>query len=144
MPTPDDAMILPLEHEGSRATCPPDESRILDPHESSQTNAANANAIADSAADVPISQPTAPPREDAGRAQSPPENHTKPPSTSIEAPNCDTPTPMTSTDDGAEEQRTSQPSPLSANAPAPVLPSPSHLTSPFPTHRVGMTLSHCE
>jgi hypothetical protein len=41
---------------------------------------------------------------------------------------------MTATDDGTEEQRTSQASPLSTAAPVSLLAN--HLSSPFPAHRV--------
>jgi hypothetical protein len=138
MPTPDDAMVSPVEHESiaGRSTCPPEESRVTPTRALSQTPDFNANSNGDSVIDVPMQLPTPPPQEPSSRAQPPPEPHSKPSSARIEAPARDTPTPMTSTDDGAEEQRISQASPLSATAPPPTSPYASHLSSPFPAHRV--------
>jgi hypothetical protein len=138
MPTPDDAMLSPIEHESStsRATCPPDEARIATTHELNQPPGFNANNNVESSIDVPMQLPTPPPQDSPAHAPPSPETHIKPASARIEAPNRDTPTPMTAIDDGTEEQRTSQVLPLAASAPgsAPLLAS--HLASPFPAHRV--------
>ncbi|KAJ4362771.1 hypothetical protein N0V95_001262 [Ascochyta clinopodiicola] len=78
-------------------------------------------------------QPTPPPH--GTREQSLAETHSKPSSASIEAPNRDTPTPMTATDDGAEDPRTSLASPLSATAPLAIRFTPSYLAAPYPARR---------
>ena len=132
MPTPDD-----VEHESiaNRATCPPEEARISTTHELSDIHDSSANNDGGAAQQRPMQQqPTPPPH--GTRERSPTETHSKPSSASIDAPNRDTPTPMTATDDGAEDQRAAQASPLSATAPAPIRSTPSHLASPFLTHRV--------
>lgn len=133
MPTPDD-VVLPAEHE--RATCPPEDTHTSTEHgELSDAHESSTNNDVDSARRPPMQQqPTPPPH--GTREQSPTETHSKPPSASIEAPNRDIPTPMTVTDDSAEDQRASQASPLSANAPAPTRYTPSHLAAPFPAQRV--------
>jgi hypothetical protein len=137
MPTPDDATVSPVEHESiaGRATCPPEEARITSAHEPNEAHGSSASNNVESIMEAPMQQPTPPPQEPSTQAQSPSEDHTKT-SNTIEAPNRDIPTPMTTTDDGSEEQRTSQASPLSANAPAPVSALASHLASPFPAYRV--------
>jgi hypothetical protein len=134
MPTPSD--VLPVEHESiaNRATCPPDESRITTAHE------LNAPSHDEPAIDAPMQLPTPPPQEPLAGAQSPPESHNKPSSAQIEAPSRDIPTPMTATDDGTEDQRASHASPIHATVPASLLVS--HLSSPFPAHRVRHTLEH--
>lgn len=139
MPTPDDVVVSPVEqHESSvanRATCPPEEARTSSPHESSNTRGISASNDVDPAQRRSmLQQPTPPPH--GTREQSPVETHSKPSSASIDAPNRDIPTPMTATDDGTEDQRTSLASPLSATAPAPIRFNPSHLAAPFPAYRV--------
>lgn len=137
MPTPDDAIPSPVEHEStaSRTTCPPDEARIANANELNASPRFNDGSNVGPTIDVPMQLPT-PPLQDTS-AHAPPssgsDSHSKPSSARIEAPNRDTPTPMTATDDGAEEQRTSQASPL-APGPAPLFSN--HLTSPFPAQRV--------
>ena len=136
MPTPDD-VVSPVEHE--RATCPPEDARISNAHDLNDTRDGSASNHVEPARRRPMQQqPTPPPH--GTREQSPSETHSKPSSASIEAPNRDTPTPMTATDDGAEDQRASQASPLSANAPAPIRYTPSHLAAPFPGHRVCLPI----
>lgn len=138
MPTPSD--VLPVEHESiaNRATCPPDESRITSAHE------LNTPSHEEPAIDAPMQLPTPPPQESPAGAQPPPESHSKPTGAHIEAPSRDIPTPMTATDDGSEDQRTSHASahPASASVPASLLAS--HLSSPFPTHRVRYVLQHVD
>lgn len=126
MPTPDDAIPSPVEHESttSRTTCPPDEARIANAHELNASPQFNDSSNVGPTIDVPMQLPTPPSDSD---------SHSKPSSARIEAPNRDTPTPMTATDDGAEEHRASQASPL-APGPGPLFSS--HLTSPFPAQRV--------
>jgi hypothetical protein len=138
MPTPDDVMVSPVEHESTagRATCPPEDSRNIVTHELPQSPGFNTSSNVESTIDVPMQLPTPPPQDSPAHAHPSTETHTKPSSARIEAPNRDTPTPMTVTDDGTEEQRTSQASPLSATAPGPTSLLTSHLSSPFPTHRV--------
>lgn len=134
MPTPDD-VVSPAEHE--RAICPPEGTHTVTAHRELNENrdSSSAGHDVDSAQRRPmLQQPTPPPH--GTREQSPAETHSKPPNASIEAPNRDIPTPMTATDDGAEDQRASQASPLSANAPVPIRYTPSHLAAPFPAHRV--------
>ncbi|KAF2034821.1 hypothetical protein EK21DRAFT_107451 [Setomelanomma holmii] len=137
MPTPDDAMLSPVEHESitGHITCPPEESRITPTRELSPTHEFNASNNVESTLDVPMQLPTPPPQEPSSRAQSPSESQAKPSNARIEAPVRDTPTPMTSMDDGAEDQRTSHTSPLSATAPTPISLYANHLSSPFPAHR---------
>jgi hypothetical protein len=138
MPTPDDVMVSPVEHESiaGRATCPPEESRNTVAHELPQSPAFNAANNVESAIDVPMQLPTPPPQDTPAHAHPTTEAHSKPSSARIEAPNRDTPTPMTATDDGTEEQRISQASPLSTTAPGPTSLLASHLASPFPPRRV--------
>jgi hypothetical protein len=132
MPTPDD-VVSPAEHE--RATCPPEDARIPTAHDLNNAHDSSASSNVESARRRPMQQqPTPPPH--GTREQSPTETHSKPSGASIESPNRDIPTPMTSTDDGAEDQRASQSSPLCANAPAPIRYTPSYLAAPFPDHRV--------
>jgi len=138
MPTPND-VVSPIEHESiaNRATCPPDESRISSAQELNQTSDTNASSNVEPTIDAPMQLPTPPPQDSVARAQPPSESHTKPSSAHIEAPSRDIPTPMTATtDDSTEEQRISQASPLSAATPAPTSLLASHLSSPFPAHRV--------
>ncbi|KAF3005641.1 hypothetical protein E8E13_003403 [Curvularia kusanoi] len=131
MPTPDD-VVSPVEHE--RATCPPDESHTSTAFSGlSDARDSSTGDNVDSERRTPAQrQPTLPPH--AAREQSASETHSKPPNASIEAPNRDTPTPTTVTDDSVDDQRASA-SPLSATAPAPIRFVPSHLAAPFPTHR---------
>ena len=128
MPTPDDAVLSPAEHE--RATCPPDE-----PHTSTAHSDSSVSDNVDPGRRLPAHRlPTPPPH--GSREQSPSETHSKPSSASREEPHRDIPTPMTVTDDNAEDQRALQASPLSATAPAPNRYIPSHLAAPFSAHRV--------
>jgi hypothetical protein len=145
MPTPDDAILLPVMHDAitGRTTCPPDEARNVtarDVHQSHPFNVAN---NVEAPIDEPLQLPTPPSQEDFPAHATPShENHTKPLSTRIETPNRDTPTPMTVVDDSADGERASQTSPVSATAPAlgPTSLLSSHLSSPFPTHRVCSSL----
>lgn len=138
MPTPDDVVVSPVEqHESSltnRATCPPDDIRISTAHALSSTRDSSVSDDVDPARRRPAQQQPTPPH--GAREQSPGETHVKPSGASIEAPNRDIPTPMTATDDGAEDQRTSLASPLSATASAPIRFTHSHLAAPFPAYRV--------
>jgi hypothetical protein len=138
MPTPHDVMVSPVEHESTtgRATCPPEESRNTVAHELPQSPTFNAADHVESSIDVPMQLPTPPPQDSPAHTHPTTESRTKPSSARIEAPNRDTPTPMTVTDDGTEEQRLSQASPLSATAPGPTSLLASHLSSPFPAQRV--------
>ncbi|KAJ4372875.1 hypothetical protein N0V83_003166 [Neocucurbitaria cava] len=137
MPTPDDAIATVSEHESiaGRTTCPPEESRITATRALNQDADITAASNVESAPDAPMQQPTPPPQELPVHAQSPGDAHSKPASTDIDAPSRDIPTPMTATDDGGEEQRTSQASPLSANAPVPLSLLAHQLSSPFPAYR---------
>lgn len=139
MPTPDD-VVLPVEHE--RATCPPDDIHTSTAHEEpSGTRDSSASQDVDSARRPRTQQqPTPPPH--GMREQSPTETLSKPSSASIQAPNRDIPTPMTATDDNAEDQRASQASPLSATQPAPIRFTPGHLAAPYPIHRVRASVAH--
>lgn len=146
MPTPDDAMVAPVEHESiaGRSTCPPDDARNPTAHEmnAARTSLSAANVAA--APSMPMQQPTPPPQDEPGVAPSPAEAHRKPSSPDdIDSPSRDIPTPMTATDDGADEQRTAQASPLSATIPpAPISSFASHLASPFPVHRVCIAAAY--
>ncbi|KAG9187038.1 hypothetical protein G6011_10146 [Alternaria panax] len=127
MPTPDDeAMVSPVEHESiaGRTTCPPEDARVIATHELNETRSPSHDSNANSVPDVPMQQPTPSPQSSREPTQAPDDIHSKISSTNIEAPSRDIPTPMTTTDDGTEEQRTSQASLLA-----------SHLSSPFPAHR---------
>jgi hypothetical protein len=144
MPTPDDeAMVLPVEHESiaGRTTCPPEDARIIATHELNQTRSSDHNSNANSVPHVPMQQPTPSPQSSREPTQAPDDTHGKISSANIEAPSRDIPTPMTATDDGTEEQRTSQASPLSTAAPTSLLAS--HLSSPFPAHRVRYDQHTC-
>lgn len=138
------------EHESTaatRATCPPDERIANNTRALDQSHAFSAASNERHDIDVPMQLPTPPPQDAPAHALPSPESHTKPESARIEAPNRDIPTPMTATDDGADEQRASQTSPLSANAPSPTSLLASHLSSPFPAQRVcGLQMpcsTHC-
>lgn len=138
MPTPDD-VVLPAEHE--RATCPPDDthaSTALEELSGARDSSGSQNV--DFSRHPRMQQQLTPP-PDGSREQSPTETHSKPSSTSIDEPNRDTPTPMTATDDNVDDQRASQASPLSANAPAPIRFNPSNLAAPYPVHRVRAHLN---
>lgn len=140
MPTPDDAMVSPVEHESiaSRATCPPEDARTTTAHDShgSDDNGTR-DRHGDSAHDVAMQDSTPPRQQSPANAQTLTDAHSKPAGADIETPNRDTPTPMTATDDGADEQRTSQTSPLSPTTPVSLYAH--HLSSPFPAHRVCTT-----
>ena len=145
MPTPDDeAMVSPVEHESiaGRPTCPPEESRVIATHELNDTRGAHDDSNASAVPDVPMQQPTPSPQNSREHTQAPDDIQTKLPSTDRDSPTRDIPTPMTATDDGTEEQRTSHVSPLSPVAPTSLLAS--HLSSPFPAHRVGQTSMHAQ
>ncbi|KAI4912427.1 hypothetical protein J4E90_005830 [Alternaria incomplexa] len=136
MPTPDDeAMVSPVEHESiaGRPTCPPEESRVIATHELNETRGAHDDSNASAVPDVPMQQPTPSPQNSREHTQAPDDIQTKLPGTDRDSPTRDIPTPMTVTDDGTEEQRTSHVSPLSPAAPTSLLAS--HLSSPFPAHR---------
>ncbi|KAJ8115026.1 hypothetical protein OPT61_g3226 [Boeremia exigua] len=131
MPTPDD-VVSPVEPE--RATCPPEDTRIPTAHGGlSDSHDSSARSNVDSARRAQTQRHPTPPPHSAELSSA--ETHSKPSSASIEAPNRDTPTPMTVTDDGADDQRASQASPLSASAPAPIRYTSSHLAAPFSAHR---------
>jgi len=141
----DAAMVSapPLEHEGYLGgRCPPEESRIHASHSPSigqQLRDANDD---EPTLDAPAQLPTPPPteRESPPRALTPPDSHSKPSDMRIEDPIRDIPTPVSATDDGTEERRNAQTSPLSATAPAPITWSQHKLlTSPHPSHRVCIT-----
>jgi hypothetical protein len=134
MPTPDDAIVSPVEHESttSRATCPPDEPRTITAHGLNESPDFHAASNGESSIDVPMQLPTPPPQE-------PSETHTKPTGAHIELPARDIPTPMNSTDDGAEEQRIAQTSPTSTITPALTSLLTGQLASPYPAHRVCYT-----
>jgi len=142
MPTPDDAIVSPVEHEdmNARTTCPPDESRSGDGRALNELRHSSHDSNATHVAHVPTQLPTPPPQDCPEHAQTPADSHTKPSGAEIETPNRDIPTPMTATDDGTEEQRTSQASPLTATAPVSLLAH--HLSSPFPAHRVRYCKAH--
>lgn len=130
---------LPAEHEGHLGgRCPPEESHIQTPH-TSRIEQRPLNVADDRPAlNAPAQQPTPPPteRDSPPRALSPPDTHTKPTEMTIEGPIRDIPTPVSATDDGVDEQRNAQASPLSAAAPAPALwLQHKLLTSPHPSHR---------
>ncbi|EUC31282.1 hypothetical protein COCCADRAFT_101680 [Bipolaris zeicola 26-R-13] len=135
MPTPDDAMVPSVEHESiaGRATCPPDESRSITAQELNQLRLSSHSSDASRASHAPMQQPTPPPQDSPEHGQTPADTHSKPSTADIETPARDIPTPMTATDDGSEEQRTSQASPQSAITPVSLLAN--HISSPFPAHR---------
>lgn len=128
-----------VEHESTattHATCPPDERIANNTRALDQSPPLDAASNGRPDIDVPMQLPTPPPPDAPAHAPPPPESHTKPESARIEAPARDIPTPMTVTDDSAEEQRASQTSPLSpASAPSPTSLLASHLSSPFPSRR---------
>jgi len=145
MPTPDDVMLSPpaeheLEHDSHRTTCPPDESRIHADHDALDEQSLRAEDDRNSTFNAPAQQPTPPPAEPEllARAHSPSESHTKNSEVDLEAPMRDIPTPISATDEGAEEQqRASHASQLSATAPVVVAWHQSiTLASPFPKQRV--------
>jgi hypothetical protein len=143
MPTPDDAMLSPpAEHESAvpgRATCPPEESCIHDPHEMMAERSIHDDSIVDTPPNAPTQQPTPPPGDRDARSDtdSPAESSSKTLNAQIDAPIRDIPTPMSAMDEAAEEQRNPQASPLSATAPGPVSwHQPTILASPFPSQRV--------
>jgi len=147
MPTPDDAIVSPVEHESiaNRPTCPPEEARIVNTRDLNETRHLSANSNVDPVHDVPMQQPTPPPQDSPAHASVAPDIHSKPSGTDMEALARDIPTPMTAADDGDSEQRTTQASPLSASAPAPVSPFANHhLSSPFPAHRVRYADFDCD
>ncbi|PSN73208.1 hypothetical protein BS50DRAFT_653656 [Corynespora cassiicola Philippines] len=143
MPT-DDAMLSPsVEHEGhlaGRTTCPPEESRASAPHDLTNDNPLQADDGVRTPRNPPAQQPTPPPGDaesSSSRASSAIESQPKRSEADIETPIRDIPTPMSATEEGADEQRNSHVSPLSAtSSAAPVSPSQSsHLAAPSPSHR---------
>lgn len=143
MPTPDDAMVSPVEHESitGRATCPPDESRASTAHELSGPRQTTHDSNASPARDAPMQQPTPPPHDEPDHGQPPADAHSKPSTADIEAPARDIPTPMTATDEGTDEQRPAQPSPQSTITPVSLLAN--HISSPFLAHRVRSAVVVC-
>ncbi|KAF1911679.1 vacuolar import and degradation protein-domain-containing protein [Ampelomyces quisqualis] len=137
MPTPDDVMGAPVEHESTtgHTTCPPDEARVVAAHEPRQPPTFHTASNVGPTSHVPMRLPTPPPQHSPAHAPPSLESHSKPSSARIEAPNRDIPTPPTAPDDGPEDQRTSQTSPLSATAPRPPSLLASHLSLPFPPYR---------
>jgi hypothetical protein len=124
--------MSPFEHESVAAhtTCPPDDARTLAAHDIDNTRHDSAD---EHDHDHVVSRQPAPP---------PAEAHTKPAAADMDAPTRDIPTPMTSTDDGADDQRASQASPVSTTAPAALPLAASQLTWPFPAHRVRRSALH--
>ncbi|KAL6704815.1 hypothetical protein ACN47E_007619 [Coniothyrium glycines] len=140
MPTPDDAMVSPAEHEGiaSRPTCPPEESRLAHVRDAGgpRHTRTGSNVNVTSAEEEPLPHSTPPPQHPPAHASLASDSHGKPTGADMEPPARDISTPMTATDDGEAEQRASQASPLSATAPAPASPLAGHfLSSPFPSYR---------
>jgi hypothetical protein len=141
----DTAMVStpPLEHEGYLSgRCPPEESRIHASHV--PTIEQHSPEMSDDGTELnaPAQLPTPPPteREPPPRALSPPDSHTKPSEMRIDDPIRDIPTPVSATDDGAEERRVAQASPLSATTLTTITWSQHKLlTSPHPSHRVRIT-----
>lgn len=135
----------PAEHESlAGRTCPPEDTRLHAPHDVSTEQHSLIAENADSSLNAPAQQPTPPPteRESLAHAHSQSESSSKPPESTIEGPVRDIPTPMSATDDSAEEQRNIQASPLSATAPAPVSWSQhKYLASPYPSYRVCITVA---
>jgi hypothetical protein len=123
--TPHEATMSPLEHESGAAhtTCPPDDTRMYAAHDADSARHDSADEHAD---DHVVSRHPAPP---------PAEAHTKPAAADMDALTRDIPTPMTTTDDGTDDHRASQPSPLSTTAPASLPLAASQLTWPFPAQR---------
>lgn len=138
MPTPDDVMVSPVEHESiaNHPTCPPEDLRIGSAHESHEARRHRPGDDVESCPHIPTQQPTPPPQDAPAQMSMASDSHGKPAGTDIDVPARDIPTPMTTTDDGDAEQRTSQLSPLSTTAPVPApLLSSYHLSSPFPSRR---------
>lgn len=131
------------EHENplaGRSICPPEELRI---HPSRTVTAAPSShdAIDDDASiDAPTQQPTPPPTDDLAslsRTPSSPDPHPKPIESSVDRLIRDIPTPMSTADDSAEEQRHAHASPLSALAPLTASWSQQkYPAAPCPSHRV--------
>lgn len=134
---PADAMPSPAaEQDYAHSSCPPEESQMRPEYESHH------ESNGETSMEVPIQQPTPPPsdRDVAARAQSPPESHVKPSDTPIATPARDIPTPISATEDIAEDHRNGQTSPLSLAAPMPMSWSQHRfLRSPYPSHRVCIT-----
>ncbi|KAF2267071.1 hypothetical protein CC78DRAFT_103726 [Lojkania enalia] len=142
MPTPDDAMLSPppTEHEShlaGRATCPPEESRFHAAQDLTGEQPPHPESNVELSLSAPMQQPTPPPAaQDSGPNAQSPDSRPKGLEAEIDAPIRDIPTPMSGTDEVAEEQRHPQVSPLSTTAPAPVAwHQSSILTSPFPNQR---------
>jgi hypothetical protein len=129
-------------HLGSR--CPPEDLRTHTSHSPAIEQQTDDATDVDHAFNAPAQLPTPPPteRDPPPHSLSPPESHTKPSEMRIEGPIRDIPTPLSTTDDGAEERRIAQASPLSATAPSPVPWSQQKfLASPSPSYRVCITPS---
>ncbi|KAF2120656.1 vacuolar import and degradation protein-domain-containing protein [Lophiotrema nucula] len=142
MPTPDDVAMPspPAEHENhlaARATCPPDESRMHTQHDVTIEASSHSDDTLQSSFAGRTQQPTPPPAaQDSPVIAHSPGSPGKLVDAETDGPIGDIPTPMSGTDEGAEEQRKYQSSPLSATAPAPISwQQQSVLTSPFPSQR---------
>jgi hypothetical protein len=147
MPTPDDAMLSPpAEHDSilpGRVTCPPEESRLHRPHDSTSQQPLHADNDDGTPFTRPTQQPTPPlgDRDTHSDVASPTNTHTKNLDQEMDGPVRDIPTPLSVQDDATEEQRNSSASQLPAATPAPASWSQSSLySSPFPTHRVRITV----
>lgn len=124
--------MSPFEHESVTAhtTCPPDDARTLAAHDIDIDSTRHDSA---DEGDNVVSRHPAPP---------PAEPHTKPAAADMDAPARDIPTPVTTTDDGVDDQRASQASPVSTTASAALPLAASQLTWPFPAHRVRHPVLH--
>ncbi|KAF2002939.1 hypothetical protein P154DRAFT_593442 [Amniculicola lignicola CBS 123094] len=140
MPTPNAMLSPPAEHESHLAghtTCPPEDARSRD---SSTTRfGASSPLRIPSSSRIIAQQPTPPPTEQdlAVDAHSPTEPQSKTPDADAYGSIIrNIPTPVSATDDGPEEQRHPQTSPLSTTAPTPVAWLQSGASpSPFPGYR---------
>jgi hypothetical protein len=143
MPTPDDAMLSPtVEHEGilpGRVTCPPEESRIHSAHSGTGQQSLHADNNDNAALAQPTQQPTPPPadRERHSDIASPTDGRMKASDREMDGPLRDIPTPLSSQDETAEEQRNSNASQVTATTPPQNSWNRTTLySSPFPSHRV--------
>ncbi|KAF2739923.1 hypothetical protein EJ04DRAFT_540409 [Polyplosphaeria fusca] len=141
MPTPDDAILSPpTEHEShlaGRHTCPPEELRIHAPHDSTADQRRPIEDEVESSQRAAMQQPTPPPAaQDTHTEAQSPDARRKSVDGEVDGPIRDIPTPVSGTDEGAEEHRHPQISPHSTMAPAPAAwQQPNVLMSPFPSHR---------
>lgn len=144
MPTPDDAMLSPpADHDSilpGRVTCPPEESRLHGPHDSTTQQPFHADNDDGTPFTRATQQPTPPlaERDTHSEAASPTDTHGKNLDQEMDGPVRDTPTPSSAPDDATEEQRNPSASQLpAANSPTPTSLSQSSVySSPFPSHRV--------